>query len=29
MKVPEVIQVTQMLNLLTACIAEYVDERQE
>ena len=29
MKVPEVIQVTQMLNLLTACIMEYTDQRQE
>ena len=29
MKAPEVIQVTQMLYLLTACISEYIDQRQE
>ena len=29
MKVPEVIQITQMLNLLTACIMEYTDKRLE
>ena len=29
MKVPEVIQVTQMLNLLAACVAEYTEELQQ